>query len=245
MSASTPEIQRLVSRIRGFCEANSDPKLIAKYGKYFREGYDAYGVSGELKSEESGKILSEYRDYLGFSGFLDLGDTLMASGKYEEAFFAIGFVVSFKEEFSRNTLDRIGNWFDGKVVNWAVSDSLCGDVLSPLLAQSIVSLEDFDSWRTAANRFKRRAVPVTMLILLKSEFECGRLLEFIRPMMTDDERVVHQGLGWFLRELWKKSPAETERFLLQWKDTAARLIFQYATEKMTAEQKGRFRRTKS
>jgi 3-methyladenine DNA glycosylase AlkD len=62
--------------------------------------------------------------------------------------------------------------------------------------------------------------------------------------MTDPEREVHQGTGWFLREAWKRKPEETEIFLLKWKDTAPRLIFQYATEKMTAEGKGRFRRHK-
>jgi hypothetical protein len=35
-----------------------------------------------------------------------------------------------------------------------------------------------------------------------------------------------------------------EPFLLDWKDTAPRLIFQYATEKMTAADKARFRAAK-
>jgi hypothetical protein len=52
---------------------------------------------------------------------------------------------------------------------------------------------------------------------------------------------VHQGPGWFLREAWKVQPRPVERFLRCWKDTAARLIFQYATEKMTPAQKQRFR----
>jgi 3-methyladenine DNA glycosylase AlkD len=62
--------------------------------------------------------------------------------------------------------------------------------------------------------------------------------------MTDPEREVHQGTGWFLREAWKLQPAPTEIFLLKWKETAPRLIFQYATEKMTAEAKLRYRRSK-
>jgi hypothetical protein len=57
--------------------------------------------------------------------------------------------------------------------------------------------------------------------------------------------VVHQGLGWFLREAWKLKRKETEAFLLKWKDNAARLIFQYATEKMTATEKKRFKRDNS
>jgi hypothetical protein len=38
--------------------------------------------------------------------------------------------------------------------------------------------------------------------------------------------------------------ADTELFLLKYKDSAPRLIFQYACEKMTAEEKQRFKRAK-
>jgi hypothetical protein len=58
-------------------------------------------------------------------------------------------------------------------------------------------------------------------------------------------REVHQGLGWFLSEAWKIDPAPVEEFLLKYKNSAARLIFQYATEKMTPEGKVRFRRDKA
>ena len=174
MPKTAVETQSLVKRIRDFCKVNSDPKVITKYSRYFREGYDAYGVDGGLIGEEAGRILAEYRDSLGFAGFLDLGDALMENGKYEQSCFAIHFVLGFKKEFSRDTLDRMGNWFNGKVVNWAISDSLCGCILSLLLDRSIVSLDDYAPWRDAADRFKRRAVPVAMLILLKAEFDPSR-----------------------------------------------------------------------
>ena len=67
--------------------------------------------------------------------------------------------------------------------------------------------------------------------------------DFIDPMMMDQEKVVHQGLGWFLRETWKKSPDLVEGFLLKWKDQCARLIIQYATEKLTKAQKAKYKRT--
>jgi 3-methyladenine DNA glycosylase AlkD len=67
---------------------------------------------------------------------------------------------------------------------------------------------------------------------------------FIESLMMDKEREVHQGVGWFLREAWKIESALVEEFLLKYKDTAPRLIFQYATEKMTPEGKARFRRSK-
>ena len=55
-----------------------------------------------------------------------------------------------------------------------------------MLAKSIVGLDDFIPWRESTDRWKRRAVPVTMLILLKKPFD-PKGLDFIRPMMLDKE----------------------------------------------------------
>ncbi|MBN2314952.1 MAG: DNA alkylation repair protein [Sedimentisphaerales bacterium] len=105
-------------------------------------------------------------------------------------------------------------------------------------------MENLSGWRMATNKYQRRAVPVAMLILLKSTNDYAPLFDFIDPLMMDGERVVHQGLGWFLREAWKIKKKPTETFLLKWKNDAARVIFQYATEKMTPEQKKRFKKEK-
>ena len=86
-------------------------------------------------------------------------------------------------------------------------------------------------------------MPVTLIKGLKMDIPHATLLEFIDPLMMDGEKVVHQGLGWFLRETWKKSPEIVEDFLFKWKDQCARLIIQYATEKMTKEEKAVFKRT--
>ena len=59
--------------------------------------------------------------------------------------------------------------------------------------------------------------------------------------MSDNEKFVQKGLGWFLREAWKKYPEQTEKFLLKWKDTCGRTIIQYATEKMTKEYRKNYR----
>ena len=43
---------------------------------------------------------------------------------------------------------------------------------------------------------------------------------------------------------WKIKKDDTESFLLKWKNEAPRVIFQYATEKMTKEEKQKFRKEK-
>lgn len=233
--------QSLVAEIRTFCSTHGDPKVVVKYSKYFREGYDAFGLSREVFEKQRDVWLQKYKDALGLEGFLELGDCLIKTGKYEEASYAITFLVPLKKEWTRETFHHVGLWLEDGVCNWAHSDILSGEVLSPCLKEKIVAVSDLKEWRKSGSRWKRRAVPVALLAFVKMPEKIPSLLKFIRPMMLDKERVVHQGLGWFLREAWKVNPKAVEPFLKEWKDKSARLIFQYATEKMTPKQKMRFR----
>jgi 3-methyladenine DNA glycosylase AlkD len=112
------------------------------------------------------------------------------------------------------------------------------------LVKKIVGYHEIGNWKFGVNKFQRRAVPVALIKLMKETKLVEEYITFIEPLMMDPEREVHQGVVWFLREAWKINPLPVQVFLLKYKETAARLIFQYATEKMTPEQKERFRRSK-
>jgi len=241
------QTEALVSEIRAYCAAHANPAGCAKYARYFTEGYDGWGLAGSkhlLWNEKQQDWLERYRG-LGLRGFLKAGELLFAGGKYEEGALAIRFLKTYRAQIDARTLGGVAKWFTAGIANWAHTDVLCGEVIAPLLAGGQIDLDALAAWRQAKAKYQRRAVPVAMLGLLKKETDVRPLLKFIRPLMLDPERVVHQGLGWFLREAWKKQPAPVEAFLLEWKDTAPRLIFQYATEKMTPEAKARFRRAKA
>jgi 3-methyladenine DNA glycosylase AlkD len=242
---SEERIRNLRREIRAWCEEHTDPQQAAKYARFFREGWDAWGVhDDESWAERRRQWLEGYLD-LKLGGFLRLGEDLFATGKYEEAGAGIWLVAQHKPHFNKRTLPAIGKWFAAGVNNWAHTDVICGQLLGHLLESCIAPLDSLGPWRTSARKYQRRAVPVSMLALLDSAGNYEVLLEFIRPMMLDPERVVQQGLGWFLREVWKRQPKPVEKFLQVFKDSAPRLIFQYATEKMTPGQKARFRRAKA
>jgi 3-methyladenine DNA glycosylase AlkD len=167
---------------------------------------------------------------------------LVKTGKYEEGALAILFAAQLRDQYTPATLERIARWFDGGFRNWAHTDVLCGEVLSHFLTAGVVPLKSLRTWRESPHKFQRRAVPVAIIPLLKQTTDYKPLLDLIRPLMHDPERVVQQGLGWFLREAWKRQPGVIEPFLLEHKDTSPRLIFQYATEKMTPQAKKRFRK---
>jgi 3-methyladenine DNA glycosylase AlkD len=249
--------EQLAREIRTYCAAHADPKGARKFERYFREGYDAWGLLDKdhpFFNEQQAAWFEAYAG-LGLEGFVRVGEILFGSGKYEEGSISIRFVENLLPQADAAAALSLSRWFEAGLRNWAHADVLCGQILSPLLRDGRLTADDMAPWRSSPHRFQRRAVPVALITLLPAlkkgqapspadRRAIRRLLDFVEPMMLDDERVVHQGLGWFLREAWKKDAATVEPFLLRFKDSAARLIFQYATEKMTAEGKARFRAEK-
>lgn len=237
-------MEKLLKEIRHFLKSNENPELVKKYSYYFKEGYDAYGVPQDILFAQKEIWLKELKENHDIDFVLDLGAKLLATGIYEEGSLAILFLSKFKKDFKKEHIEKIGMWLDSGVRNWAHSDYLCGEIISVFYEKKIMTYNDVEHWRFAESRWKRRSVPVGMLKLLKLTPDYNDILAFLDPMMEEKERVVHQGIGWFLRECWKKEPAVVEEFLLKWKDTSARLIFQYACEKMTKEHKEKFKKVK-
>jgi 3-methyladenine DNA glycosylase AlkD len=236
----------LAGEIREYCAAHADAGNAGKWARYFKEGYDAWGLLDKdhpLWSEKQQEWLERYRK-IGLRGFLKLGELLFPSGKYEEGSLAIRFVKEMRDQLDAKSVASLGKWFAAGIGNWAHTDVLCGEVIAPLLQSGRIEIGSIAPWRGSRYKYQRRAAVVAMLGLLKTPAPLGPLLEFLRPMMMDSERVVQQGLGWFLREAWKKQPRPVEAFLLEYKDSAPRLIFQYATERMTPAARARFRRAR-
>jgi 3-methyladenine DNA glycosylase AlkD len=233
----------LYKEIMAYCQANSDEALIKKYSRYFKDGvYDAYGLSMELINSKIKDITG--RKEIDFQILRDTSKLLVKSQKYEGPSFAMLFYKSYTKQFDRSTFSDLTMWFETGITNWAHSDSVCGELMFPLLKKNIISYTDLKPWITAENKYQRRAVPVSLIKTLKSTLDHTPYLRMIEPLMTDPEREVHQGVGWFLRVAWKLKKEPIEDFLLKWKDSSPRLIFQYACEKMSVEEKTRFKRTK-
>lgn len=235
--------EELVEDIQTYCRRHADQDNVKKYSRFFTEGYDAYGLTTNQFNEKVTALLGNQE--MNLKLVLDAGKSLIKSGKYEEAGFAICLARGFCGQFDFKTFRQVESWFGVGIRNWAHTDIFCGYLMTPFFERGIVGLKDLADWRTAKNKYQRRAVPVAMLPLLKTAKDFNPLFAFIEPLMTDGQEKVKQGLGWFLREAWKIKRKETEAFLLKWKNTAGRKIYQYATEKMTAAQKKRFKKEKS
>lgn len=237
------KIAKKFKMIRAFCEQHADAEIEKKYARYFTEGYDAYGIDRKLFESQRDQWLEQWKPEFTLEDFLDLGDRLIATGKYEEASFAVSFMYSQTAEFTIPVFDRLGAWLENGIVNWGHTDVLSGHALAYFFREDMLDIAALSPWTSSPVKWKRRAVPVTLIEVLKTEIPLQRMLAVIEPLMLDTEKFVQKGLGWFLREAWKLYPGEVEEFMLRWKDTCGRTIIQYATEKMDKENKRRFKKT--
>ncbi len=233
----------LVAAIRAYCQKHAQPDKADKWARYFSEGYDSWGLLDKghpIFTTQQEAWAAEYAG-LGLDGFIEAGCELFKSGKYEEGALAIRFVKQLGDGIGPAQLKAMEGWFDGGVRNWAHVDVMCMEILSPLLETGKLKPDNLSTWRSSPHRFQRRAAVVSMLALLKAKGGPKKALAFIEPMMEETEKVVHQGLGWVIKEVWKIEPGLAEEFLTKWKDRSARLVISTACEKMTAEKKVEFR----
>ena len=230
--------------IQEFCKSNSNPLNIKKYSRYFKDGFDGYGIEQKMYEKQRDFWIEEWKADMTLDKYLQLGDKLMQTGKYEEKSFAISFLQSERQNYSSTTFDRIGKWFDYGISNWATTDVLCMLVLSSFFIDNKVSFEKLKEWTTSESEWKRRAVPVTLVELIRKDLKHEDAINLIEPLMLDDSENVQKGIGTLLRGLWKKYPAEIENFLMKWKEKCGRLIVQYSTEKMDKEYRKKFRKNK-
>jgi 3-methyladenine DNA glycosylase AlkD len=238
------KLDQKFNEIRQFCKQNANPDVVKKYSKFFTEGYDAYGLTQEIFETQRDKFLQLWKDEMSIDDYLQLGDKLVSTGKYEEASFAVTFLYKNLENLNVTYFEKIGLWLENGIANWGHTDVLSGRVLSHFTNNKIVEIEVFNKWVKSDSIWKKRAVAVTLIEALKTDISLKRILNIINPLMTDPAKKVQQGLGWLLRETWKLHPAETEDFLIKWKDTCGRTIIQYATEKMDKDYRLKFRKTK-
>ncbi len=236
------ELDSRQQEIFSFCEdyffAHENPALITKNSSYFTERYDAFGLSEDELRVLRDEVLDRFDPSL--PELAELSYHFFATGKFEFGTLGLMLLKKHRPRFERCVFDQSKRSLDEVVENWAHADVIATKITPVLLELNVVKLDEFGPWRDSASQWTRRVAAVTLLYL-RNHAPVEQLLEFIQPLMQDLTRPVQQGVGWFLRELWKSHALEVEDFLFANKDTAPRLIIQYATEKMNKDKKKRFR----
>lgn len=234
----TPE--ELFQTIRSFCIENNDTERALRQSRFFTEGYDGYGIPSKTIESFAKELFQTHQSDLKL--IIKTARLIVVQNKFEEIQTIILLLSQLKKQFRSGTFAEIEFWFENGIHNWAHTDQICAQIISPLFTQQKIPLEYFSCWRESLNKFQKRAVPVSFRTLLKLDtIDLNRILLFLEPMMKEQEKTVQKGMGWFLRDAWKKHPDPIEEFLYKWKDKSGKILLSYATEKIPSDKKSSFR----
>lgn len=236
--------QKILRTAESYFLLKLEPEIVEKYSRYFKPGeYDAYGIRKADILLLAAKIETDFPE-LGMAELLKLGLLFYKHGKHEMGTLANYLLERRQQDFLPKHFSGFKKLFDEGVKNWEHADQLCMHTLPRFITHKLLPYTEFQSWIEAESRWTRRAAPVCM-IKIKKTTALPELLSFTEPLLIDRERVVQQGMGWFMRELWWIYPAQIEDYLYLHRNTAARTIIQYATERLSKEERLRFRKDKS
>jgi len=144
---------------------------------------------------------------------------------------------AFRREFRPALTRAARGWLETRLDNWALVDSFCGSVLSPLLQEHPGVEKTLRQWSGARGLWVRRAAVVTLVPFARH----GRLLdtayELAREHFADPEDLMHKAVGWLLREAGKTDPPRLREYLCRHGPAIPRTTLRYAIERFPAPQR--------
>jgi 3-methyladenine DNA glycosylase AlkD len=132
----------------------------------------------------------------------------------------------------------IENWLaDDHCANWAATDALCGEVLSPLVRQYPVLITRLKRWSGARNLWVRRASAVGMTHCARRGEHLDDVYAIAESLFKYPEDLIHKAAGWMLREAGKTDPERLENFLLEHGPEIPRTALRYSIERFSPEKR--------
>ena len=121
------------------------------------------------------------------------------------------------------------------------------DDLSKIYAQVVEDnpewiLPTLEKWNRARSPWKRRQSVVALIEYASKRrrvLPFSRLIQFVTPLLDDDDYYVQKGVGWTLREIYNVYPAETLRFIETNLLSLGANAYSAATEKIDKQTKSR------
>ena len=234
-----PTVTAKAREIIGWLRQRGDPKRARGVQQYFKHEIVALGIDTATVREFAAAQSKQLAAGWTVADATNLCDRLLREPELEIRGTGILVLSVFQREF-RPGLTRVARrWLETRLDNWALVDTFCGSVLSPLLEQHPGVEKTLRNWSRARSLWVRRAAIVTLVPFARR----GRLLDtaysLAQEHFADPEDLMHKAVGWLLREAGKTDLPRLRQFLLQHGPTIPRTTLRYAIERFPAVDRGR------
>jgi 3-methyladenine DNA glycosylase AlkD len=164
-----------------------------------------------------------------------LADALMRDPFLETKAIGIEVVARYRHAFAPRLLPAWKRWLaDDRSANWATTDSICGMLIGPLLADHPRLILLMPRWATHRNMWVRRASAVALIPPMRRGHALDVAYDVAQALHADREDLIQKAVGWMLREAGKQDPVRLERYLRSKGAAIPRTTLRYAIERFPA-----------
>ena len=230
-----------VASLRTVLRAHADPANAAGARRYFVDGVKTYGVHREFVhrlAQQTAADLKAHTRRDGLSVALRLGDGLFKSGNMDDAALATGILERFQRRMTPAHFATFNRWV-GFVQDWASCDSLCGQLIGPLVRDHPHLIRRLVAWTRARHRWRRRAAVVSLIPLARTGERLPEIFNMAGRLLGDADVMVQKGVGWLLKEATRRQAERVVDYLIANRTKTSRLVLRYACEKLPAAQRRR------
>ena len=224
-------MERLVREAREKLRSAASQRTAEEQRRYFQGPIDSYGVRAQEVQRIGADLVRQVRSG-GLALALEVAEPLWESGVLEEGMLADQQVSAFARHIGGSEFDRFDRWVE-PLTNWANTDSLASHLIARALAGRPSMAGRLLEWTRSPSRWRRRAAVVSFVPLAREGRFLTDALAVAERLMTDQDEMVQQGIGWLLREASRLQAERVVEFLQPWKEKASRLLLRAAAEKMS------------
>ena len=208
------------------------PERAAGARAYFKayDRVEVFGVSSPDVRRLAGQIRREANEWT-LADAVRFADVLIARPELEAKGLGICVLGRFRSAFDDPLLATSKRWLAESCHDWASTDTLCGDVLGPLLLDRPHLIPRLRPWRSSGGLYVRRASAVALVPLARRGVALDEAYDTVMALASDREDLLQKATGWLLREAGKTDPARIETFLRRSGHRLGRTTVRYAIER--------------
>jgi 3-methyladenine DNA glycosylase AlkD len=214
---------------------------VAKQAKfYFKPDEEVwvFGVVTPTQRKIASELYQRVRGEWKVEDALSFCDILIRRRELEAKNIGLFLLARYKKSFDQDLLQSVESWLAGDhCANWAATDALCGEVLSPLVRRHPALIARLKTWTGKRNLWLRRASAVAMVHCARRGEHLDDVYAIAESLFKYPEDLIHKATGWLLREAGKPDPQRLEAFLLEHGPKIPRTALRYSIERFPPEKR--------
>jgi 3-methyladenine DNA glycosylase AlkD len=213
--------------------------------RYFRGGHKLrfYNIGTQPMRAFARSVYEAKRGVWSVDNAMTLADELITDDYLEAKSVGIEIVARFHRSFRPSLLLRWKRWLtNNHSANWATTDSICGQLIGPLLVRHPELAERLRAWSKDRNMWVRRASIVGLIAIVRKGMALDLAYDIALRLHPDKEDLIQKAVGWALREAGKVDSKRLETYLLSNGPIIPRTTVRYAIERFPEAKRRRLLR---